>query len=477
MSARLRRPLTAARLERLRREDMAVLRIVSPEILGHTLKVLLLEPAADGSELRLEGLRERIAAGLDAEPRMRERLHATPLHLAPPAWVPDPEFELGRHVRSREPLTPGDEGLRESIAAAMTERLDPERPLWAIDLLGPLTGGRAAVVCRFHHAMADGRAAIRIMRHLLWSEPPPAPSPESVPEPRAAELLADGLRYRSQQLREALASPLAHLDEWRDRVRGFALLCRVLWRELGGSPATTTPLDARIGRRREVAWAHLSLATAKQITHSGHARATVNDVLLAAIGGGLRAWMPAAGTRLRAKVPVSMHRAGEDPRIGNRDSFFFVDLAASEHDPGARLEAIGTQTSVRKRTDAETLHRFINDLRALGPLSRPIERLVADPHAFTVEISNLRGPPKPIRVADHSVRELLTFAEPAQRHALRITAISLAGRIAIGLCSDPAVGPPLGGLATAIEREFEGLERRRTGQARNNDPARDAPAA
>jgi hypothetical protein len=99
MSVRLRRPLAAARLERLRREDLAMLRIVSPVILGHTLKVLLLERAADGSELRLERLRERIAAGLDAEPRMRQRLRATPLRLAPPAWVPDPDFELGRHVR------------------------------------------------------------------------------------------------------------------------------------------------------------------------------------------------------------------------------------------------------------------------------------------------------------------------------------------------------------------------------------------
>jgi WS/DGAT/MGAT family acyltransferase len=469
----LPRPPAIARLERLGREDMAMLRIVSPVILGHTLKMLLVEQAADGSKLRLDSLRDRVAAGLDAEPRMRQRLRATPLHIAPPAWVPDPDFALGRHVRSRKPLSPGDEGLRQSIAAAMTERLDPEHPLWAIDLLGPLADGRVAVVCRFHHVMADGRAAIRIMGHVLWSEPPPAPPPASAPEPRAATLLADGLRYRSEQLREAFGSPLAHVDEWRDRVRGFALLRRVLWRELGGTPATTTALDARIGRRREVAWAHVSLAAARQIAHASHPRATVNDVLLATIGGGLQAWLRPGGARLRAKVPVGMHPEGADPRIGNRDSFFFVDLAASERDPRARLETIGAQTRVRKRTDAETLHRFIGDLRAVGPLSRPIERLVADPHAFTVEISNLVGPPRPISVADHPARELLTFAGPAHRHALRITAISLAGRIAIGLCSDPDVAPPLGKLATAIEREVEGLGQARTARpAHKHDPPR-----
>ena len=465
MSARLRRPLAAARYNRPGREDMAILRIASPVVLAHTLKVLLLAPAADGSELSLKRVRERIASGLDAEPRMRQRLHATPFHVAPPAWIPDPRFELERHVQWREPVSPGDEGLRQSIAAAMTERLDPERPLWAIDLVGPLAGGGTAVVCRFHHAMADGPAAIRIMRHLLWSEAPseqPAPPSESAREPSPAALLADGLRYRSQQLQEALATPLARRDEWRDRAKGFTLLCRVLWRELGGRPAAITPLNARIDRRREVAWAHVSLAGAKQIAHASHPRATVNDVLLAAVGASLRAWLAAEGARLRAKVPVSMHSGEEDCLIGNRDSFFFVELAAAKGAPGARLEAICAQTRVRKRTDAETLHRFIDDLRALGPLSRPIERLVADPHAFTVEISNLRGPSEPISVAGHPARELLTFAEPAHRHALRIAAVSLAGRITIGLCSDPGVAPPLGGLATAIERELERLGDSRT---------------
>jgi WS/DGAT/MGAT family acyltransferase len=443
---------------------MAMLRVVSPMIHGHALKVLVVERAADGSELGLERLSERVAAGLDAEPRMRERLRTTPLHLAPPAWVPDPDFALDRHLRAREPPSSGDEGLREAIVAAMTERLDPARPLWAIDLLHPLAGGRAAVVCRFHHVLADGRAAVRITRHLLWAESPPtAPSPAAATEPTPAELLADGLRYRSHQLREAVASPRAHADEWRDRIRGFAVLRRVLWRELAGSRATTTALDARVGRRREVAWAHISLAAAKGIAHAARPRATVNDVLLAGIGGGLRAFLrPPEGARLRAKVPVDMHRAGEDPRIGNRDSFFFVDLAASERDPSARLDAICAQTRTRKRTDAETLHRFIDDMRSTGLLHRPVERLASDPRAFTIEISNVRGPPEPIGIAGHPVSELFTFAEPAQRHALRIAAISLAGRIAIGLCSDPGVVPPLVRLATAIEREFDALGAART---------------
>mgnify|MGYP001378499491 CR=1 FL=1 len=99
----------------------------------------------------------------------------------------------------------------------------------------------------------------------------------------------------------------------------------------------------------------------------------------------------------------------------------------------------------------------MSDLRALGPVSRPLERLIADPRAFTVEISNLRGPAGPLAVAGHPVRGLLTFAEPAERHALRIAAISHGEEIAVGLCTDPDAALPLAGLATAIEEELHRL--------------------
>ena len=45
----------------------------------------------------------------------------------------------------------------------MSERLDHRRPLWALDLIGPLDDGRQAIVARIHHAMADGISAVRFL--------------------------------------------------------------------------------------------------------------------------------------------------------------------------------------------------------------------------------------------------------------------------------------------------------------------------
>jgi diacylglycerol O-acyltransferase / wax synthase len=46
------------------------------------------------------------------------------------------------------------------------------------------------------------------------------------------------------------------------------------------------------------------------------------------------------------------------------------------------------------------------------------------------------------------VQRLCSVAEPAQRHALRISAISCAGTVGIGLCTDPDA---LGGIAELAE--------------------------
>jgi diacylglycerol O-acyltransferase len=51
-----------------------------------------------------------------------------------------------------------------------------------------------------------------------------------------------------------------------------------------------------------------------------------------------------------------LHQPGERGAVGNRDSFFLVDLPVAEPDPAARLLAVCRQTTERKRGhDADAL--------------------------------------------------------------------------------------------------------------------------
>ena len=223
-----------------------------------------------------------------------------------------------------------------------------------------------------------------------------------------------------------------------------------------GHRATETVLDRPIGSGRELAFAGARLAELKAIGGSRAEHATVNDVLLAAIAGGLRDWLEhEADTlpRLRAQIPVSLHHRDETAgELGNRDSFLNVDLPLSEPDPLARVDAISAQTRERKRHgDAEELYDLFHALGRFKRLDRAVERLAAGPREFSLSISNVPGPAGALSVAGRRVESLHSVAEPAARHALRASAISSEGRVGIGLCTDPAAVPGVAQLATAID--------------------------
>jgi WS/DGAT/MGAT family acyltransferase len=233
-----------------------------------------------------------------------------------------------------------------------------------------------------------------------------------------------------------------------------------LRRELGGR-ADRSPLDRPIGAGRELALAAAPLAELRRIGHSRPSPATVNDVLLAAVAGALRRWLGESERlpALRAQVPVSLHHRDPEPgELGNRDSFLNVDLPLDEPDPLARLDRISAETGERKRLgDADELYDLFHALGRLHHLGPLIERLAGGPREFSLSISNVPGPSGPISVAGRAVERLGTVAEPAMRHALRISAISCAGTVTISACTDPEALPGVARLAGALEQSFAEL--------------------
>lgn len=186
--------------------------------------------------------------------------------------------------------------------------------------------------------------------------------------------------------------------------------------------------------------------------------ATVNDVLLAIIAGGLRQWL-GTSPHLRAQIPVSLHHRDEaGGAAGNRDSFINVDLPLKEDDPMKRLEVIRSQTAVRKqRHDAQELYDFMHALGRLPRIGAAVQRLADSSREFSLSISNVPGPPTAIGVEGRRVENLFSSSEPGMHHALRISAISCAGTVGIGLCADPQALPGMSALAAAIDASLTEL--------------------
>src|ERR1700722_8728382 len=426
----------------LSREDLSILALENESVAGHTCKVIVL-----GGPVGLGALRDSIAAQLARAPRLSMRLGEID---GAAWWVPDPQVDVAAHVVEVTSAGPVDEaGFRATVAAIFAQHLDRSRPLWRIDLIPRLAGGGSALIWRIHHALADGMTAMRMAGEVLWDEDPATGSPAASPRPR---------RRRQTGGAAQAAGPAEH-----HRVATLLAAARE-----APQPWLRSPFDGHIDARRAVAFTRARLDELHRVA-AATGGATVNDAVLTVVAGGLRRWIEAHHGHLgavRVKVPVSLHALPSSPPVpaddggqpGNRDSFFCLDLPLGSADPLERLAAIRRATQVRKQEhDAQQLDAVMQRLARTPRLSRFAEHVLAHPRSFALNVSNVPGPRRPIRVLGVPVAALYSLAEIGEHHALRVAVVSLAGTLNVGLVADPTLLADVDHLAAGMQAEAAAL--------------------
>ena len=209
---------------------------------------------------------------------------------------------------------------------------------------------------------------------------------------------------------------------------------------------------------------------------------TVNDVVLAVVGGALRRWMAARGERpgasLVAAVPVATDPPDSPPRLGgNRVSNLFTTLATDLDDPRERLLQISRTTA-----EAKLVHRTLGvDMLSdwvqftppapFGAFMRLYSRLegrVAPPAPFNVIVSNVPGPRQEATVAGARLADLFSVGPILEGMGLNVTAWSYVDRMNFSLLSCPELVPD---LAPLVGRAPSGTGRAdRDGLVRRVDP-------
>ena len=188
--------------------------------------------------------------------------------------------------------------------------------------------------------------------------------------------------------------------------------------------------------RRHLARARRPLADLKLIKNGFGA--TVNDVLLAAVAGAMRAFFEERGDApvpLKTMVPVSVRAADGAGELGNRISFVFVDLPCQEPDPVLRLAWIMDDMGRSKREGRpEAADRV---LKALGFVPRPVQHavshMVASSRAFNLTVSNIPGPPQPLWMRGCELEEVYPVVPIPDRHALSIGMTTLRDQAFFGI--------------------------------------------
>ena len=345
-------PLDATFLELEQLDDVAHMHIGAASIF---------RARADGSIPTLAELREHLEDRLAALPRYRCRLSEPATGgLTWPEWQPDDQFDIANHVRHASlPAPGGDDELCEWLGDYWSHRLDRHQPLWETVLLDGLEGGRWALVSKTHHAMVDGVGSVDAGALVLDSTPegdehdPDARDTGQTSEPASSahngqsrlDRLAKLLRWAPEQVLHAarVGTDVAiHPGKAVDMLdRSRATLDLLLHDELIAAPHSS--LNCEIGATRSFAVVRVPLADAKRVkTQLG---GTVNDFVLAAVTGGLRALLDQRGEAppsqgLRAMVPMNVRQASDRLALGNRVSSLFVHLPVAADSPAQRYDAV-----------------------------------------------------------------------------------------------------------------------------------------
>jgi WS/DGAT/MGAT family acyltransferase len=425
----------------------------------HIGAVLVFEARPEGSP-ELAQLREKIAGRLPALPRYRSRLTAA--HVGPlrrPAWEPDPDFDIGDHVRRAALPAPGGEReLTDWCGEYWSSRLDRSRPLWEVVLLEGLEGGRWALGTKTHHALADGVASVGATQLLLDTSRAGSRRRSGSSTDASEDGVRAGLADRLGDVVRSGAELVSHPTRLLGEAKSAAEL--IIREELAPAPATS--LNVAIGPHRRYTIACVRLSDLKAIKNG--LGGTVNDVVLAAAAGGLRRLLDGRGDELperglRAMVPVNLRNGNGAGELGNRVSSLFVHLPVCEPDPVRRYLVTAGETAELKaggeaRTGAELLA-----LAGLAPplLHSVLARSTTGRRLFNLTVTNVPGPRKPLYAFGARLEEVFPLVPLAAEHAVGIAVVSYCGQVFFGLSGDARAASDLDVLRDGIEESIREL--------------------
>lgn len=435
---------TVGRVDRLTRDDLTMLLTDRGTVPMNTGAVLVLDDHGPSATELTALLVDRIGM----VPRLRQRIHRPRLGGGLPVWVDDPGFRLEDHLVVRELRVSADRpALLDLSAALVCERLPVSRPPWRAALvIDPSTGLVTALVLVVHHVLADGLGGLAVLSALADPGLPGPSRPSSAPFPTYRELALDATRQRAYRL--------ARLPV-RLR-RGLAGV-----RELGvgaGRPRRTgtTSLTRPTSDRRCLASIEVPLGDVVAVAHA--AGGTVNDLLLAASGGGVSTFLATRGERpewLVVSVPVSGRTSADPDHLGNQTGVRPVGIPLVADDR-ARLEAV-----IRITRAAATAPRASSSA-PLGFAFRLLCRVglfgwfVDHQHLVDTFETNLRGPTERLRLGGHPVRSVIPVAVNPGNVGVSFDVLSYAGTLGVAVVADPHVVPDLdrltGCLSEALAR-------------------------
>jgi WS/DGAT/MGAT family acyltransferase len=298
------------------------------------------------------------------------------------------------------------------------------------------------IVARIHHAIADGFALLRVLLALCDGATGADGARE---ETRGSSAVA---RSAMARLGERLAQPGRVLGDVGFAARALRSLARLVLLP----PDHRSRLRGPLGSQKRVAWTRPLALTA--IKAAGRREgATVNDVVMAALAGGLRRYLLRGGVRVRdvrAMIPVNLRPPDGPVRLGNRFGLVVLALPLEIAAPRPRLRELKRRMDALKRSAEAVVGMAIVSAMGLAPHGLESWGVRFFSTKASAVLTNVPGPRTPLRLGGHTLSRMLFWVP--QSGGLSI--FSYVDTVSIGVMADAIRVPDPERLVADIE---EGL--------------------
>lgn len=421
--------------------------------------------------------------------RFRQRVVQPALGIGLPFWEDDPNFDLDSHIfhialpkRSASESSDPHDVLMEMLSDIAAMPLDLARPLWSAHLVDDVTledgTPGSALIMRLHHCMGDGTAMVAVAMRLMDTDPDAGieiPSPHKAHKHRsllgkvagtATWLLGETRNAVSTVLHEGVASIAdpGRLVEMGSAAAEFtAENASMIARALAKPNDPITPLKGKLGVAKRVAVSRpVTLAATKEICVALGCK--VNDVLVAAMAGGLRRYLAereteVEGLDLNAVVPINLRSPGRELDLGNVFGLVFLGMPVGLADPLERLRTIKERMDALKASGEAIFYYSLLNLFGLTPRSVEDVALAYFGSKATGVFTNVMGPRETIYLAGQEVEKMMFWVPQSGRLALGISIFSYNGKVTLGVMTDAGIIPDPERIVAGFDEEFQLLRR------------------
>ncbi len=398
-----------------------------------------------------ERMRESATRMMTAIPRLHQRVEPGRPR---PRWVDVPDLRLDDHFSTH--TLGGSATMADALAFAegwVREPFERDRPLWRLGLLTGLADGKAAVVIKVHHAIADGIGMVLMLAAFTDLEPNPEshvtlehPSDEQIERRRWSRPRRWAHRARAFKL----AIRRGPFVAGRHGLATLASMTKVVW-------PNRTPHSRLMTRRSSTLCLDSRAIPLRALKDAGRAAGvSLNDTFVAIVTDAVGRYHDHHGVacdRLRVHMPVNIRNDRTAALAGNQ----FVPARMSLVVPHRGAEhGLGWVRDQIERLRAEPGLPHINAVSAaIQRLGVAATRFIIGGMMKGVDVlaSNVPGPNFPLFLAGVRVNDFVAYGPPAGA-ALNVTLFSYCSTVYLGVTTDSAAIPDRDRFLACLDRSI-----------------------